>query len=550
MSNTDRAPLTRAALAATLVLVSIGHGLAADRAPAEIVRGSPSAEEILAGQRALHAWLESERPALPPAAPIRVELSAAERAELQERAPGAGGVPMKIGIVRTLSPGVALSGLERAHLSARGGSFAGGTLAAAADGGFVWTTSIAAEGAGGIRAHLTGVDLPPSAEVYFFGGDDEAYGPFGGRGPNDDGDFWTPSVRGDEAVLLVRHVGPATAGDRRHVAFVVADVGYLAAGNPTAVEEAGASFCGNPPCIVDASCQSDPAVTAAMSAVAQLEWVSGAFLYTCTGGLLADTDTATQIPYLLTANHCISRGRDAKNLEAFFFYRTTACGGSCPSNSAFPKTLGATIKATGSAGDFTLLQLNQTPPSGTAMLGWNKNPIAFSDGADLYRISHPNFGPQTFSHHRVDTSATTCTSWPRGQRIYSRDVVGATDGGSSGSPVVNAAGEVVGQLSGGCGYNVTDVCDAVSNATVDGALAYYFGSVAAYLDPTPCAPTPEVCTDGVDNDCDGAVDCADGDCSGDPACTSSCTPSGGTCTSNGQCCSANCKGKPGQKTCK
>ena len=527
--------MIRTTLFVALVLVATHTALAADRAPSEIVHGSASAEAMLAAQRALRAWLESERPPLPPATSIRVELTAAERASLQERARGAGGVPMKIGVVRTLSPGVAFSGRERAHLSPSGD--------------LVWTTAIVAEGASGIRLHLTSLDLPPNAEIYVFGGDDDAYGPYGGRGPNDDGDFWTPSVRGTEAVLLLRHAGRATATERRRVAFTIAEIGYLGSGMPRPIEQAGTAFCGNPPCIVDASCQSDPAVTAAMSAVAQLEWVSGPYLYTCSGGLLADTDTATQIPYLLTAHHCLSRGKDATSLEAFFLYRTTACGGSCPSNTTFPKTLGATITATGSAGDFTLLRLRQTPPSGTVMLGLNKSPVAFTNGADLYRISHPNFGPQTFSHHRVDTSAPTCTSWPRGQRIYSRDVVGATDGGSSGSPVVNAAGEVVGQLSGGCGFNVGDVCDATSNATVDGALAYYFGSVAAYLDPTTCTPVPEVCTDGIDNDCDGAVDCADSNCSGSPAC-STCTPSGGLCTSSGQCCSGSCKGKPGQKACR
>jgi len=528
--------IIRTTLFVTLVLVTTGQGFAADRAPREIVRGAATADDILAAQRSLRAWLESERPSGSPGAPVRVELTPAERAGLADRAPGAGGAPLKIGVVRTLSPGVSVSGLERAHVS-RSRSL-------------VWTTSIVAADAAGIRVHLTNLDLPPGAELYFFGGADEAYGPFEGRGPHGDGDFWTPSVQGTEAALLVRHVGPATAADRRRIAFTVAEVGYLASGGPAPVEQAGTSFCGNPACIVDASCASDAAVTDAMSAVAQLEWVSGAFLYTCTGGLLADTDAATQIPYLLTANHCLSRSKDAQNLEAFFFYRTAACGGSCPSNSTFLKTLGATIKATGSAGDFTLLQLSQTPPSGTVMLGWNANPIAFTNGADLYRISHPNFGPQTFAHHRVDTSTVTCTSWPRGQRIYSRDVLGATDGGSSGSPVVNAAGDVVGQLSGGCGFNVGDVCDAASNATVDGALAYYFSSVAAYLDPTPCTPASEVCTDGVDNDCDGAVDCADSNCATSPACTSTCTALGGACTSNGQCCSGSCKGKPGRKTCK
>jgi PKD repeat protein len=118
-------------------------------------------------------------------------------------------------------------------------------------------------------------------------------------------------------------------------------------------------------------------------------------------------------------------------------------------------------------------------------LGWTSQAVAASDGGMLYRISHPAGAPQAYSEHRVDTSAPTCRGWPRGPWIYSRDVVGATQGGSSGSPVVNASGQVVGQLTGGCGYNVNDVCDSVSNATVDGALAYYYPEVQQWLDSGP-----------------------------------------------------------------
>jgi hypothetical protein len=136
----------------------------------------------------------------------------------------------------------------------------------------------------------------------------------------------------------------------------------------------------------------------------------------------------------------------------------------------------------------------------------------------------------------VDTSKVTCRSWPRGKWIYSRDVLGATEGGSSGSSVVNGAGQFVGQLSGACGYNVNDVCDAESNATVDGAFAAYYDAVAPYLGPGgggSCtdADGDGVCAeegdcndnnnkiypgandtrgrpgrDGVDNDCDGIID--------------------------------------------
>ncbi len=69
-----------------------------------------------------------------------------------------------------------------------------------------------------------------------------------------------------------------------------------------------------------------------------------------------------------------------------------------------------------------------------------------------------------------------------------------------------------------------------------------------------CIPTQtnEIsCGDGIDNDCDGAIDCLDSDCAGTPACAA-CTlgQPGDPCTANNQCCSNNCKGKPGAMTCK
>jgi len=109
--------------------------------------------------------------------------------------------------------------------------------------------------------------------------------------------------------------------------------------------------------------------------------------------------------------------------------------------------------------------------------------VANTNGVALHRVSNPNFGPQVYNEQTVNTSAPTCSGWPRGERIYSRDTLGGTDGGSSGSPVVNGSDQVVGQLSGACGTNVGDPCDAASNATVDGALAYYWTSVQPFLAP-------------------------------------------------------------------
>ncbi len=250
-----------------------------------------------------------------------------------------------------------------------------------------------------------------------------------------------------------------------------------------------------------------------------MQWVSGAFIYTCTGGLLADTVPTSQIRYFLSANHCISRAADAGNLETYFNF-TLPCGStSCPAQTqpGGTQVLGATIKATGTGGDYTLFELNETAalPSGTGFLGWNNAAVANTPNVELYRISHPAWAPQAFSEQHTDTTAGTCTGWPRGERIYSRTTIAGTEGGSSGSPVVNGASQVVGQLSGACGTNVNNSCDNTSNATVDGALAFYWPNVALFLDPS------------------GPV----------------CSPAGASCTANSDCCSNSCKGPRNRKTC-
>jgi hypothetical protein len=61
---------------------------------------------------------------------------------------------------------------------------------------------------------------------------------------------------------------------------------------------------------------------------------------------------------------------------------------------------------------------------------------------------------------------------------------------------------------------------------------------------TMTEPFEMSCGDGLDNDCDGAIDLADTDCQ------TGCSPAGTGCSSGAECCSGSCKGKPGARTCK
>jgi len=538
----------------TLVLIS-GTVMAAQPASKAAERSNTTfdreAEKLQ--RREVHDWLKSEQVAAGRGKPVSVSVSAAERLEIDT---ARGESPERVGVAKSVTRGISFGDVNLRSLKGRSLARDTGALKETADGGYVFTAALGSPEATGIRVHFTGFHLADNAGVYLYTEDGQVFGPYTGRGPHGNGEFWSHTLVGDEISLQLRHVGPASKADLAGTSFNISGLAHLRPrflGGPCSYNEE---------CVVNLACAErviNTAVDIAKDAVAHMQWVSGPYVYFCSGGLLADTVDGSQIPYFLTANHCISRGKDARNLETFFKLtpdpsnnvdvncQTGSCDDWRAHRADHPqslRTLGASIRATSRTSDYTLLELKQAAPGGTQFLGWNASPVANSNGDDLYRISHPSAAPQSYSEHVVNTSAGTCSGWPRGNWIYSRDTYGATEGGSSGSPVVNSVGEVVGQLSGGCGTNVYETCDNVNNATVDGAFAAYYDDIANFLDPTPvqCIPETEICN-GEDDDCDGDVD--EGD-----VCNTGGGGPGSSCESDDDCNSGRCKGRRNDKVCK
>lgn len=463
--------------------------------------------EHFATMTALQARLNRSAVALAFATPLEIRVSPDRLRGVRQQMAEA--QKMRVGVVTDLAIPVTFTResitSQRAMLHDTLGAVRG-----AEGGGFEWTAVIRSPQAAAVRVGFSDFDLPEGSELFVFTDGGMAFGPYTGRGPNGTGEFWTNSVAGEEIVLEL-HAGPAGAPRFTISAFGHMTPDFAIAGALAPRPEAAEPNCSfNALCVVGANCVgTNSAVTDAKKAVAHILFASGGFLYICSGGLVADSDTNTDIPYFITANHCISRASEASSMEAFFFYEAPC--GSCPDPGA-AQTTGSTIASTNKTGDYTLLQLSQSAPSGAAFLGWSSTEVANADTTPLYRISHPKGAPQSYSEQVVDTSKGVCRSWPRGNWIYSRDTLGATEGGSSGSPVVNSAGQLVGQLSGACGTNVNDVCDETRNATVDGAFAAYYPNVAGILG------TGEGGGGGGCTDADGDGYCvSDGDCNDNDA---------------------------------
>ncbi|RMF76585.1 MAG: hypothetical protein D6738_01095 [Acidobacteria bacterium] len=509
-------------LAATLLAVALaGAAFAQVSVPAERVPGAPAPAERIAAARALAAALTGDEAPLSPAG-LLVRI-APDRLDALHRAPVTPG-PLQVGLTEPVGARVALT--PRLAARARGGAVAAGAGVAHVVGDrLVWYTIIRAPGAAGLRLHLEDLALPGGSEIYVYTEAGEAFGPYRPETAGESG-LWTHSLRGDALRLQVRIPADAlraAAGSSRF-GFDIGEIGFLGErwaglfGDQAGQNDAGCPA--NASCVENASCVSIPsAIQPAQDAVGRMLYSSGGGQFLCSGGLLNDTDTSTTIPYFLTANHCISTQSEASSLEVYFQY-TAPCGGPCqsPGANGEPRVLGSTLLSSSSSSDYTLLQLDQPAPAGSTLLGWTTSAVAFANGTPLYRISHPKGQPQAYSEHVVDTSKGTCASWPRGDWIYSRDTLGATEGGSSGSPVLNASGQVVGQLSGACGTNPNNPCASNANATVDGAFAAYYSQISQWLDPGPgnCHNG----SNGSGSYCSTSCKCdaGEGDCDSDAEC--------------------------------
>ena len=194
----------------------------------------------------------------------------------------------------------------------------------------------------------------------------------------------------------------------------------------------------------------------------------------CSGSLINNTDTDCT-PYILSAEHCTNGSSKPDNDASivYFNFESNSCIGSTAD--ATSTMIGFDIIASGpsSGSDFILIKLkNSIPESYNPYYnGWKKDDAIFNSGVSIH---HPSSDIKKVSTY---TTTLTTESISGGMNNAYWGVTwsstinghGITEGGSSGSPLFNENGLIVGTLTGGNSY-----CDTPSETDFYGKISAHW----------------------------------------------------------------------------
>lgn len=314
----------------------------------------------------------------------------------------------------------------------------------------IWELGIKSSEAKSIQVIFSKFELPPSGKLFIYNYDKtEFIGAFTYKNNKESKKLATLPVSGDKIVIQYIHENRYEAEPYFEINEIVYGFKEL---NPKTAEGYNSSGA----CNVNINCSEGGNYQNEKRGVARI-YFNG---YFCTGALINNTNN-DGTPYFLTANHCISNQSTAENTVFLFNYESPYCNNI--EGSTANSISGSDLIATGyeKSLDFTLLKLSTAPPAEYApyFLGWditgktNKTSVAIHHpSADIKKISTDK---DTLYTSNYGSSFIPYTHW-----LVKSWETGTTEGGSSGSPLLNNKGQIIGDLTGGearCSYNYNDL---------------------------------------------------------------------------------------------
>ncbi|MDR2764046.1 MAG: trypsin-like peptidase domain-containing protein [Tannerella sp.] len=327
------------------------------------------------------------------------------------------------------------------------------------DGSKIWRLKVKLSGALSTNALYDKFWLPEGAKFFVYSEDTEQYigaitSEYIGGSRENPIAFATAIIYGESAVF--EYYQPASVSDSAVISISRIDYGYRYVNNPYANVLLGFGDSGS--CQVNINCSEGNNWQTEKHAVAKVNVVGPDGSSWCSCALVNNTNNDLT-PYVLTADHCL-KGLDAisnNNASQWVFYWEYESSG-CNNSATEPTlrtTTGATVVANNSVSDFALVRLTQNPCNVSGVtpyyLGWDRSGSA---GTSAVGIHHPAGDVKKIS---TLNNATTSSGnfwqhyWNQTTNGYS-----VTEGGSSGSPLINNYRRVIGQLYGGTSVDCTN----------------------------------------------------------------------------------------------
>jgi hypothetical protein len=351
-----------------------------------------------------------------------------------------------------------------------------GTWDTLTDGSAIWRASFRVPGASSVNLVFSPYQVNRGVRTYVYDKlQKTVLGAFSDANNKVFSKLATANIPGDEIVVEIQ-VPPylKSAG-----AIGIRSIGCDLASDPHPESIYDEWFGKSGSCNIDVNCNTDSMVQRVKNAVVRIVFNGSE---RCTGTLVNNTrEDGTN--YVLTAEHCINREDIANEAVFYFDYESPYCNG--PDGSVQKSLSGATIKATGGKLDFTLLELLEPIPFTYKpyYAGWDYTGRKPESG---YTIHHPMGDVKKISQeeHPLTVDDFMNDYNPASHWLVGHWESGTTEKGSSGSPLFDSRGHVVGTLSGGladCENPEKDYFQMFSHCWDDYHDPYH--QLACWLDP-------------------------------------------------------------------
>jgi hypothetical protein len=430
----------RAFVRVTIGLLAVASTAAAE--PSLSLPGAPFQGPAPAMQKRLRLALDA------PAYTLSLEaVTASERAAAVKAATVADKrLPLQIGFARSVPAGIAqidLISLDWQIMS--GGGHAARIVLESPEASAIRAELVLTGGADGLMFRFRG--NAPDAQVF---------GPYTWA-ELEAAARWTPVLEGSSAILDIEVddrtplAGKILAVPRiSHLSVAGAE---LAPGRLKRTQDIGRSGS----CNIDIACVSNPTsdMLLAAAAAAQIVFTESGNTFLCSGTLVNSRDasgTSQQIPYFVTAHHCVGSSTAASTINFYWFFQAATCESRAVPN--FQVTAGgASLLYTSYDVDLTFLRMNNNPPQGTFLAGWDAAPVF--PGVSVISLHHPQGDLKKYSAgqsvdfaHDFDDVQSPGNFVPQGMYLRIAWSQGTTEPGSSGGGVYTRSAEGLYQLRG------------------------------------------------------------------------------------------------------